>query len=162
MPPWPNERPLARRLLSAAGGEGIESMFPALFQSTTIPILEQVVNFGQARHTMLAGNLANLHTTGYQARDLSVEEFQTRLKQAIETRDQQPATQSPGDVATRWTDLAAEAAENPKSILYHDQSENAVELQVTEMVKNHLQHSLALAILNSQFRLLQSAVSERV
>jgi flagellar basal-body rod protein FlgB len=121
-----------------------------------------MVNFSQSRHTVLAGNLANLHTPGYQARDLSVEEFQTRLKQAIEARDQQPAAQSPGDLAASWTDLAAQAAEDPKSILFHDQSDNTVELQVSEMVKNQLQHNLALSILTSQFRLLQAAVSERV
>lgn len=137
-------------------------MLPGLFQSTTIPILEQVVQFSQARHTVLAGNLANLHTPGYQARDLSVEEFQTRLQRAIEARHQAPSEASPGDFATSWTDMAAEAAQNPKSILFHDQSENAVELQVTEMVKNQLQHNLALAILGSQFRLLQTAISERV
>jgi flagellar basal-body rod protein FlgB len=136
-------------------------MFSGMFQSTTIPILEQSVNFAQARHTVLAGNLANLHTPGYQARDLSVEEFQTQLKQAIEARHQQPAAQSPGDLTAAWTGMAAEAAKNPKSILYHDQSDDSVEFQVTEMVKNQLQHNLALTILASQFRLLQTAVSER-
>ncbi len=137
-------------------------MSSGLFQSSTIPILEQWVNFAQARHNVLAGNVANLHTPGYQARDLSVEEFQTRLKQAIEARDQQPAARSPGDVSTAWTGMAAEAAKNPKSILYHDKSDDSVEFQVTEMVKNQLQHNLALTILSSQFRLLQAAVSERV
>ena len=137
-------------------------MLPGLFQSTTIPILEQVVQFSQARHTVLAGNLANLHTPGYQARDLSVEEFQARLQRAIEARHQAPSAASPGELAASWTDMVAEAAENPKSVLFHDQSENAVELQVTEMVKNQLQHNLALAILGSQFRLLQTAISERV
>ena len=137
-------------------------MFSGLFQSTTIPILEQSVNFAQARHTVLAGNLANLHTPGYQARDLSVEEFQNQLKEAIEARDQQPAAQSPGDLTASWTAMAAEAAKNPKSILYHDLSDDSVEFQVTEMVKNQLQHNLALTILSSQFQLLQAAVSERV
>jgi len=136
-------------------------VFSGLFQSTTIPILEQSVNFAQARHTVLAGNLANLHTPGYQARDLSVEEFQNQLKEAIEARNQQPATQSPGDLAASWTAMASEAAKNPKSILYHDMSDDSVEFQVTEMVKNQLQHNLALTILSSQFRLLQAAVSER-
>ena len=138
-------------------------MFSGLFQSTTIPILEQVVNFAEARHTVLAGNLANLHTPGYQARDLSVEEFQTRLKQAIEARDQQqPEARSPGDLAASWSDMVAQAAENPKTILFHDQSDDAVEIQVTEMVKNQLQHNLALTILTNQFQLLRSAVSEQV
>ena len=48
----------------------------ALFQSTTIPALEQVVNFTEARHNVLAGNIANVDTPGYKARDLSVEDFQ--------------------------------------------------------------------------------------
>jgi len=137
-------------------------MFSGMFQSTTIPVLEQVVNFAQTRHTVLAGNLANLHTPGYQARDLSVGEFQSRLKEAIETRDQRPATESPGDLSARWSDTVARAAENPKSILYHDQSNDSVEFQVTEMAKNQLQHNLALSILTSQMRLLQVAISERV
>ena len=71
-------------------------MFSGIFQSTTIPVLEQVVNFAQARHNVLAGNLANLHVPGYQARDYSVGEFQGRLKKAIEASHEQPATQSPG------------------------------------------------------------------
>jgi len=137
-------------------------MLSGVFQSTTIPILEQVVNFAQARHTVLAGNLANLHTPGYQARDLSVAEFQTRLREALDTRQQQRPARSPGELSTTWTEMAAEAAHNPKSILFHDQSDNAVELQVTEMVKNQLHHNMALTILASQFRLLQAAVSERV
>ncbi len=56
----------------------------------------------------------------------------------------------------------AEVAKNPKSILYHDQSNDGVEFQVTEMVKNQMQHNLALSIMTSQFRLLQTAISERV
>jgi flagellar basal-body rod protein FlgB len=136
-------------------------MFASIFQSTTIPVLEQVVNFAEARQTVLAGNLANLHTPGYQARDLSVEEFQSRLKEAIEARDQQPAARSPGDVAALGTDMIAEVTHNPKSILFHDRSNDSVEFQVTEMVKNQMQHNLALSILTSQLHLLQAAVSER-
>ena len=61
-----------------------------MFQSTTIPVLQEVVSFSQARHAVLAGNIANIDTPGYQARDLSVEDFQARLKQAIDDRDQHP------------------------------------------------------------------------
>ena len=47
-----------------------------LFQSTSIPVLLEVVKFTKARHAVLAGNIANIDTPGYQARDLSVEDFQ--------------------------------------------------------------------------------------
>ena len=40
------------------------------------PVLEQVVNFTEARHGVLAGNIANLDTPGYKTRDLSPELFQ--------------------------------------------------------------------------------------
>jgi len=35
-------------------------MIQQMFESTSIPVLEQVVNFAQTRHGVLAGNLANL------------------------------------------------------------------------------------------------------
>ena len=54
----------------------------ALFNSTTIPVLEQVVDFAQSRHTVLAGNLANLDTPGYRVRDLSQEGFERQLGEA--------------------------------------------------------------------------------
>ena len=46
------------------------------------PVLEQVVNFAQARHGVLAGNIANLDTPGYRVRDLSPEKFESDSKQA--------------------------------------------------------------------------------
>lgn len=166
-------------------------MFNAIVQSTSIPVLEQVVRFSQARHTVLAGNLANLHTPGYRVRDLSVEDFQSRLREAIAARQVSPASPPPG---LTWVSpgLAAsspgvaedplgcaqpglhpragmapaiplsEVAEHSKTIMYHDGSNIAAEEQITEMVKNQLQHNLAVTLLASQFRLLQTAISERV
>ena len=60
-------------------------MLSSMFQSTTIPVLQEVVRFAQARHTVLAGNIANLDTPGYKVRDLSVEDFQGRLEAAIQS-----------------------------------------------------------------------------
>jgi flagellar basal-body rod protein FlgB len=150
-------------------------MFQGIFRSSTIPVLEQVVQFTQARHEVLAGNVANLGTPGYVARDLSTEDFQSRLREAIEARHQPATVRSPGAMSLSPGDLGAvpgqldpeqpdpvaEIAKDPRSILFHDQSDNAMELQVTEMVKNQLQHNTAMAILASQFRLLQAVVSER-
>src|SRR5687768_3634420 len=62
------------------------AMLSSLFESSTIPVLEQVVKFTEARHGVLAGNIANLDTPGYRTRDLSPELFQERLQEAIETR----------------------------------------------------------------------------
>jgi flagellar basal-body rod protein FlgB len=141
-----------------------------LFQSTTIPVLEQVVNFSQARHGVLAGNVANLDVPGYRVRDLSPEAFQDSLKQAIERRDNAAhyhyggytqSDASPPGFENRY-DNFRDVKDSLKSILYHDDSNVGIEHQITEITKNQAQHDLAMTILVSQFRLLQAAISERV
>jgi len=57
-------------------------MFDGMFDNSMLPMLEQVVTFTQARHGVLAGNIANLDTPGYRSRDLSPALFQERLKDA--------------------------------------------------------------------------------
>ena len=136
-------------------------MYEGLFQSTTIPILEQVVNFSQARHTVLAGNIANMDTPGYRVRDLSVEDFQSRLREAIETRHK-PTSMSVGNRTDERMPAMAKVAEDVKTILYHDDSNVGIEYQVTEMVKNQGRHNLALTIMKNQMKLLETAISERL
>src|SRR3954452_8922749 len=65
----------------------------SLFSASVIPVVEQAVKFGQARHNVLAGNIANIDTPGYRARDLSVEVFQPRLQEAIQVKN---SPESPG------------------------------------------------------------------
>jgi flagellar basal-body rod protein FlgB len=143
----------------------MSEMFANLFDSTTIPVLQEVVNFSQARHTVLAGNIANMDTPGYKVRDISVEDFQSRLHQAIEER-RQPAQGeqplSPGDAVFQNAEPLGEVAKNSKTILRHDQNNFGIEQQATEMSKNQMQHNLALSIMVKQFRLLESAISEKV
>ncbi len=140
-------------------------MIANLFDSTTIPVLQEVVNFSQARHVVLAGNIANMDTPGYKVRDLSVEDFQSRLQQAIEMRHEPTSSSqgiSPGEIGLRGSEPLAEVAKNAKTILHHDQNNVGIEHQVTEMVKNQMQHNMALSIMVQQFHLLQTAISEKV
>jgi len=61
-------------------------MLDSMLQQSTIPILEQAVAFGQKRHMVLAGNIANIDTPDYQTRDLPVEKFEQALQRAIQAR----------------------------------------------------------------------------
>ncbi|HYO26457.1 MAG TPA: flagellar basal body protein, partial [Lacipirellulaceae bacterium] len=65
-------------------------MFDAMFDNSTLPMLEQVVSFTQARHGVLAGNVANMDTPGYRSRDLSPAAFQERLTRAIQQQHEAP------------------------------------------------------------------------
>ena len=127
------------------------------------------MNFTQARHGVLAGNIANLDTPGYKARDISPVDFQENLKKAVESRRE--AVSSPtyalnAELAGRkpisGRDVMDQVRESTKSILYHDNSDVSIEQQVAEISKNQAQHNLALSLMTAQFRLLRVAVSEHV
>jgi len=142
-----------------------------MFQSSTVPLLQEVLNFTQSRHNVLAGNVANADTPGYQSRDLSPAVFQQKLKAAIQQRD---ARNTPGSGRSSSNNLMAGAAKSQsgdemrevrdsiKDILYHDGTDVSLEHQVTELSKNQSTHNMAIALISSQFQLLQSAISERV
>lgn len=148
------------------------NMFSSLINTSNVPVLEQVVNFTQARHGVLAGNIANIDTPGYKTRDLSPENFQTSLKEAIDHRHR--AAQSPtyaptyvtgaqlaGKQAVTGHDGMDQVRDSMKHILFHDKSDVSIERQVAEISKNQGQHNLALSLMTAQFRLLRAAITER-
>jgi flagellar basal-body rod protein FlgB len=138
-------------------------MTNGLFQASTIPILEQAVNFGQARHNVLAGNIANLDTPGYKARDLSPVVFQERLKEAIEARNSPESEGNAfgGSDPLSSDDPALHLDDAFETILRHDDGKVSLEQQVAELTKNQMQYNTALAVLTQQFHLLQAAISEQ-
>jgi flagellar basal-body rod protein FlgB len=145
-------------------------MLPNIFSSTTIPYLQEAVSFAQARHSVLAGNIANLDTPGYRTRDLSPDVFQQRLKELMESGTSRTSTSGslglgvpePAGLLDAEADEALrKVREASRSILYHDESDVGLEQQVLALSNNQLTHNMAIAIMNSQFRLLQAAISER-
>jgi flagellar basal-body rod protein FlgB len=139
-------------------------MLNSLVQSSTLPMLEQVVNFTEARHGVLAGNIANIDTPGYRTRDLSPELFQERLKQAVDSSRPAPTNTygaQPTAGARYNVDSFDKVKDSLQDVLYHDDSDVSMETQVTEIAKNQMQHNLAVSIMSSQFQLLRAAISER-
>jgi flagellar basal-body rod protein FlgB len=135
-------------------------MLDNLLQTNTVPLLEQVVNFSQARHNLLAGNIANLDTPGYQAVDLDTDKFAEQLRSMLATQkmgNSESAEESgfselrkPGQHGLEWGNL-----------MRHDHGDVSLEQQIAQLSKNQMQHNLALTIMTSQFRLLQAAITER-
>ena len=135
-------------------------MLASLFNSTTIPVLEQVVGFAQDRHQVLAGNVANIDTPGYRTRDLSPDMFEASLRQAIRARDQN--RQSAAAVSSpRAKNTFAAVRDDVKNMVRHDESNVGYEAQITELAKNQMTHNLAMSVLTNQFQLLGAAISER-
>lgn len=130
-----------------------------VIQNQTITALEQTLSFAQRRHELLAGNMANLDTPGYRARDLDVGDFQNALVESLAASKQ---TQPSGAArpVTRDDVLSGPRAAT-ENIVYHDGSDVSLEHQVTEISKNQHLHNLAITTMRSQFSLLRAAITER-
>ena len=137
-------------------------MLNSLFGNSTLPVLEEATWFTQARHGVLASNIANIDTPGYQVRDLSPQEFEKRLREALEVRDRPQVSLGTGELTQGGDGAIRKVRESLRTVMHHDGTDVGIEQQVTELNKNQFLHSLAISLMASQFRLLQTAVSERV
>jgi flagellar basal-body rod protein FlgB len=148
-------------------------MLPSMLSNGVSSALEETIAFAERRHSILAGNLANMDTPGYKTRDLSVSDFQESLQQMLVAERAPPSPLSPGEAVPHSPggkgspSIAREQAiqevrDASTQILYHDGSNDNLETQITEIAKNQTMHSTAIAILKSQYRTLQMAISGNV
>jgi flagellar basal-body rod protein FlgB len=123
-----------------------------LINSTEITGLDRVVAFTEARHQVLANNIANIDTPGYKMKDLNVEKFQSDLHAAMEARS---AGQAEGEALQTSTDY-------DQYLLFHDQNNRSIDKQVTTITQNAVMHNAAIELLRSRYQLLQRAISGKL
>ncbi len=148
-------------------------MLGPIWNSTSLPLLEKLAAFGERRHEVLAGNVANIDTPGYRMRDLPVADFQKALSQAVaqfeKTGLAAPPSASQHSVRSpeeRLDDLfppelfrPREA--DPSNLTFHDKNNRSIEYQIMELTKNLLTQQFALRVLRAQFDQLQAVIAER-
>ncbi len=122
----------------------------SMLRGTDTAPLDRVIQFTETRHQLLANNIANIDTPGYQMRDLSVQKFQQDLQKAIENRTVTCEEQS--SVSSAKTDFN-------QYLLFHDRNNRSIEKQVTQMTENAVLHNTAVELLRSRYTLLEKAIS---
>jgi len=165
-------------------------MLQPLFEGTTIPLLEKLAAFGERRHEVIAGNIANIDTPDYKTRDLPVEAFQKALRSAIAQRrgasspglaemsGAQGGAAAPGSAAM----LGAAAAQGPqaasiddlfpqelfevlespqRNLTFQDAGNRSIEAEFMEMTKNNLTQNFAVELMQAQMALLQAVIREQ-
>lgn len=148
-------------------------MLPSLFKSTTLESLEQTISFAERRHAILASNIANMDTPDYQTRDLSVDDFQSSLKDLIAVQkreaDDSPTLRfnvlennEPSSTSIARDQAVQNVHDAMRQVVYNDGSNDNLELQATQAAKNKSMHEVAITLLRSQFKALQMAISENV
>ncbi len=134
--------------------------------SGSIPLLEKTLAFTEARHRMLATNIANVTTPGYRMKQLDPSSFQAALKEAAEQRAaggafNMPRTDQVGvdDAGFLQVTPSEEPAEN---LLFHDGTNARIERQMAALAENTMMHRAASELLQNRFERLASAIRGRV
>jgi flagellar basal-body rod protein FlgB len=127
-----------------------------LFNQGATPVLEQVLSFTDARQQVIADNIANVDTPGYQQKDLSVDAFQSMLRDKVAEQESAP----PGSV--RFDDIRSEVENPTGGIMSHDGNNRSMEQMMTDNAKNALMHNLVVELLRQQYQTMQLALKERV
>ena len=117
-----------------------------------IQALERVIGFTEARHEILANNLANIDTPGYKMKDLDVGAFQKDLREATEARTH---------AATSKQTQSAQIDYN-QYLLFHDGNNRSIEKQISSMTQNGMVHNVATEILRSRYQILQLAIKGKL
>ena len=123
--------------------------FESLINRGTLPALERMVAFTQARHEMLAENIANIDTPGYRTKQLDARAFQRTLKEALDRRDGDH--KSPFEMrGTRQFRQGSGGSlkvtptlEPPENVLFHDGTNARLERQMTDLAENAMMHQFA-------------------
>ncbi|MGD1278091.1 MAG: hypothetical protein ABR964_12835 [Tepidisphaeraceae bacterium] len=127
-----------------------------LLNDGSSPLLEQWLQFTEARQRFLAEDVANASTPNYVQKDLSLEQFQAMLRAKLKS-----AQSGSADTAS-FDDVAAAVQHPVRGILFHDGNNRSMEQLMTDQAKNGLMHMLAVELLKHQYSVMEMALKERV
>ncbi|MGD0138949.1 MAG: flagellar basal body rod protein FlgB [Tepidisphaeraceae bacterium] len=125
-----------------------------LLNQGSMPVLEQMLQFTDARQSLLAENVANVSTPGYVQKDLSLDQFQEILQKKVEEQE----SAAPGGVS--FDDVSMDIQQPQRSILFHDGNNRSMEQLMSDQAKNALMHNMAVELLRDQYSMIETALRE--
>jgi flagellar basal-body rod protein FlgB len=135
---------------------------PSFLQSKTMCALEQMASFTQARQKVLAENIANVDTPGYQQKQVDLGGFQKALAEAIQRHS--PGRSLP-QVTTDQVQRDAGGSlvlrpgvEPAANIQFHDGTNGRIEHLMTGMSRNQLLHQISVDMLAKKYKGLENVI----
>ena len=131
-----------------------------LFEADALPVLERVLAFTEARHAVLAANVANAETPSWRRQDLPVAEFRRELERAIDRRDA-----TPGRFVMRPVSLEPagdrHSGSSEAGILRHDDNSVDLDREMALLARNGLFHNTVATLAREKYRSMLAAIEGR-
>ena len=136
-----------------------------------IPALEAMARFSAARQRLIADNVANLDTPGYQPLDADPKAFQEQIGRAIDARRSDPVAAGSGPLTLqnrgpmrqlRGGEVVLDAAALNENLMFHDKNDRNLERIMQDLVQNFLVFRTTSELLQNRFDILNTAIRGRI
>lgn len=144
-------------------------MINDLSTAGALPALEKMFLFSGQRQRLIAQNIANIDTPGYQGVDVDPQSFQNSLHQAIEHRRDRNGGRS-GDLDISSADevrmVNGRMQLMPTSpidgVLFQDRNQRDLERLMQDMIENATMFRVASDLMRKNKSLILGAIAQRV
>ena len=144
-------------------------MIDGVTNADALPVLERLMQFAAQRHRVIVNNVANLRTPGYRAVDVSVDEFRTRLGEAVDARRARHGASGgrlqlsdSDEVEYTANGLTLRPTPAGDNLVFHDGSDGDVERTMQRLVENFMAFRTAAELYRSRQNLINAAIRERI
>ncbi|MDG2423710.1 MAG: flagellar basal body rod protein FlgB [Phycisphaerales bacterium] len=144
-------------------------MINGLDNSGSLPVMQRVVQFAARRHSVIADNVANISTPGFRPVDVSLEDFEAALGEAVQSRRASGqgrfgALEVESTPTVQFDEGGIRLQPEPigENILFQDGNDRSLERLMQDLVENFLTYRTAVELMNNQFDMLDVAIRERI
>ena len=125
-----------------------------LLNQGSTPVLERMLQFTDARQSLLAEDVANVSTPNFVQKDLSLDKFQEILQKKVQEQE----SAAPGSV--NFDDVSMDIQQPQQGMLFHDGNNRSMEQLMSDQAKNALMHNMAVELLRDQYSQIETALKE--
>lgn len=135
-----------------------------------LPALEAMARFTAARQRLIANNVANINTPGFQPVDADPKAFQAQIARAIDSRRTEVGQQGSGPLALGSNGPLKQMQDgrvvlNPgalhENLMFHDGNDRNLERVMQDVAENLLSFRAATELMRNRFRTIELAIRER-
>ena len=134
-----------------------------------MPTLEKMFLFAGGRQRMIANNIANIDTPGYQMQDVDPGSFQKLLGDAIQDRRSgnggsfgQLKLQENSQIKMRGSEMVLTPQASGTNVLFHDGNDRDLERLMQQLVENSSMFRVAADLMRQNQSQLKLAIAQRV